>query len=737
MPRVPTYDEFQAAPQVLGPTRVDAPMTPAMAAIPGQQQMQQGQALVQSGNAQAQIALDMQRDINDAATKEADNNAAQALNALLHDPKSGYLNKPSKEALDLREDTIKIVQDVIDKAGEGLTNDMQRRMYTDVARRRLLMAQEQINVHAASQTKVYNETETTKRIDNSRKDAVANWALWNTGKVLEDGTKEPNAYSTAKATMLAEADHLAALKGFGPDSETAKSLRLGQTTALHGEIINTMLAADKTKDAKEYYEKNSQEIDPEKRAEFKKILNTASVADEALKISRVVSLLGSGSITAQREELDRLYGLPESDPDHITAQVYKAAMSELHTRHTEQQSENNERKAKEAEQVSTDALAIKKTIDKDFGGKSLTEKLAQAQQWYDDSAKTPHDAQVFDSLQARIKQDYATNKTEEADQVATKATALERSLNPKSSLQAQIAAINKWYDSTSKSSSDTAVRDGAIARVEHDFQLRKTMQAEGEKAVIGNATDWFVQHPGATILDFQKANPKAYDALKNNGHLSGIVAFAKGNKIETDPATWAQVMTNTQELKSMTPTEIYNKYRLKLDDSHLDRLYAMNAALNGSKDEQHLSIMSTSEMVKNSAVKMGILPASGKPNDSQNKAFDDFQNQIDTRVAAYESTNLQGKRKASQEELKKILQDVEMDKVYQRRTLLPNKEVPLITVPPGDLGNAYVKVGEEEIQISSIPASQRALIIPALRRAGKPVTEQNIADFWVRGGKKK
>jgi hypothetical protein len=29
------------------------------------------------------------------------------------------------------------------------------------------------------------------------------------------------------------------------------------------------------------------------------------------------------------------------------------------------------------------------------------------------------------------------------------------------------------------------------------------------------------------------------------------------------------------------------------------------------------------------------------------------------------------------------------------------------------------------------------LIIPALRRAGKPVTEQNIADFWVRGGKKK
>lgn len=737
MPRVPTYDEFQTAPQVLGPTRVDAPMSPAMAAIPGQQQQQSGQAAIQSGNAQAQIALDMQRDVNDAATKEADNAAAQALNTLLHDPKSGYLNTQGKEALDRREDAQKYAQDNIEKAGESLTNDMQRRMFTEVARRRLLMAQEQINVHAAAQTKVYNETETTKRIDNSRKDAVANWTMWNTGKVLEDGTKEPNAYSTAKATMIGEANHLAALKGFGPDSETAKSLRMGQTTMLHADVINTMLAADKTRDAKAYYEKNSEEIDPEKRSEFKKMLNTASVADDALKISRVVSILGEGSITKQREELDRLYALPENDPDRISAEVYKAAMSELHTRHSEQQAEANEKKIKESDQVSTDALSIKKSIDKDFAGKSLSEKLAQAQQWYDESDKTPHAGQVFDNLQARLKQDYATNKAEEGDLVATKATALERSLNPKDSLQAQIAAINKWYDSSNKTSSDTSVRDGAIARIKDDYQLKKAIQAEGEKSVIGNATDWFVQHPGASILDFQKVNPKAYDALKNNGHLSGIVAFAKGNKVETDPAVWAQVLTNQQELKAMTPTEIYNRYRLKLDDSHLDRLYAMNAALNGSKDEQHLSIMSNTEMVKNSAVKMNILPASGKPSDSQSRAFDDFQSQIDARVASYESTNLQGKRKANQEELKKILQEVEMDKVYQRRTLFPNKEVPLISVPASEMSSAYVKIGEEEIPIASIPASQRALIIPALRAAGKPATEQNIADFWVRGGKRK
>jgi hypothetical protein len=657
MPRVPTYDEFQAQPQVLGPTRVDAPMSPAMAAIPGQQQQQYGQALQQSGNAQAQIALDIQKDVNDAATKEADNAAAQAVNTLLHDPKSGYLNTQGKEALERREDAQKYIQDSLDKAGETLTNDMQRRMFTDVARRRLLMAQEQINVHAAAQTKVYNETETTKRIDNSRKDAVANWALWNTGKVLEDGTKEPNAFSTAKATMLAEANHLAAMKGFGPDSETAKSLRLGQTTTLHGDILNTMLAADKTKEAKEYYEKNSEEIDPEKRDDFKKALNTAGVAEESIKLARAMSIMNNGqSLVQQREELDQM--LEKGD---ITAATHSATMQQLVQLHT-------------------------------------------------------------------------IKKAEQSEQTAGQATNLELSLKGKGGLTSQLTTLDTMF----KNGQITAeVRDNTRQRLEHNYQLQKAVQAEGEKSIIGNATDWFVQHPGANILDFQKANPGAYNALKNNGHLSGIVSFARANKVDTDPAVWASVMTNQQELKSMTPTDIYNKYRLKLDDAHLDRLYAMNAALNGSKDEQHLSIMSTSEMVKDSAVRMGVLPASGKPGDSQSKAFNEFQNQIDAKVAAFETTTLQGKRKASQEELKKILQEVEMDKVYQRRTFMPDKQVPLITVPANEMGSAYVKIGPDEVPLAAIPAGQRALIIPALRRAGKPITEENIADFWVRGGKKK
>jgi hypothetical protein len=250
--------------------------------------------------------------------------------------------------------------------------------------------------------------------------------------------------------------------------------------------------------------------------------------------------------------------------------------------------------------------------------------------------------------------------------------------------------------------------------------------------------DWFIKNPGSSIIDFQTANPQAYNSLVRTGHIASMVGFARANKVETDPATWASVMTNQQELKSMTPTEIFNKYRFKLDDSHLERLYSLNAALNGSKDEQHLYVQTTTDLIKGSAQSLGILPYKGKPSDSQAKGFDEFQNAVQSRVTAFEASTLQGKRKASQDELRKILQEVEMDKVYRSRSLIPDKsDVPMVTVKPNELPDVYVKVGGEEVYVSQIPVTQRSLIISALRSAGKAATEQNIAEYWVRGGKKK
>lgn len=583
MPRVPTYDEFQVAPQVAPAGRAETSVTPQMMSVSGEQMQQVGRGMQSAGDAFSKIAVDIQKDINDAVTKEADNAAAQTISQVMGD----YMTRSGKDAVVTQDGAKKAIEEALRSSGEGLQNNMQRQMYGDIAMRRMQQSLGQINMHAAGQAKVWNETETGARLGNARRDATTAWNTWD---------QEGSEYATKRATMIAESDALVKLKyGADPDSEVAKAARLTQSTGLAADTIQNMLVANQSKMASDYFTKAMErgDIDPEKAKPIQDMIKTASVKDEALTLSMSLK----GGLESKIGQLDTLF-----KEGKITAEVHAAAQ----------------------------------------------------------------------------------------------------------------------------------------ANVEHKWQIQKTAQAEYDKSVIGQSTDWFVQNQGKSILDFQTANPALYQQLKNSGHLSGIVSFARSNKVDTDPAVWADVMTNQQDLKSMTPTEIYNKYSLKLDEPHLEKLYAINAALNGSKDEQHLSIYSTSEMVKDSAVRMAILPATGKPSDTQSKDFNQFQMALDAKIAAFEQGDLGGKRKASQQELKKILQEVEMDKVYKSRTAWVDKaDVPMITMKPEDYAKAYVKVGDEEISIATIPPTQRALIIPALRRAGQPITEQNIANYWVRGGKKK
>lgn len=584
MPRVPTYDEYQVAPQVAPAARAEAAVSPQMMSISGEQLQQAGRGLQSVGDAGAKIVMDVQKDINEAVTKEADNAAAQTINQVMGD----YMNRAGKDAVVSQADVKKTIEQALRTSGEGLQNEMQRKMYGDVAMRRMQQALGQVNFHAAGQAKVWNETETGARMGNARRDATTNWGSWNA---------EGGEYTTKRATMLAESDALVKSKyGADPDSEVAKAARLTQTTGLAADTIQNMLVANQSKMASDYFTKAMErgDIDPEKAKPIQDMIKSASVKDEALTLSMSLK----GGLESKLGQLDEKFKNGE-----ITAEVHEAASR----------------------------------------------------------------------------------------------------------------------------------------NVEHKWQVFKSAQGEYTKSVIGNSTDWFIKNKGASIEDFQTANPAMYQALKNEGRLTDLISIANnGGKVHNDGATWANVMTNMQDLKSMTPTEIYNKYSMKLDEGHLEKLYGIHAALNGSKDEQHLSIFSTAEMVKDSAVRMKILPATGKADDAQTNNFNQFQLQLDAKIAAFEATDLGGKRKASQQELKKILQDVEMDKVYRSRTGWADKsDVPMVTMKPDELPKAYVKVGEEEVYLSTIPATQRAQIIPALRKAGQPITEQNIATYWVRGGKKK
>ena len=1032
MAKVPTYEDFQAQPQALAPVRADAAMTPAMAAMPGQQQQQLGQAMSSLGQSMANIAIDAQRDINDAQTKQGDNTLSPKIRNIV----TGYLSLTGGAAVSQdktsgmteRDGAIKRIDDEIKSTSGTLANDAQTKMFGPVAAHRREQAIQSLDQHYLQQSKIFNKSETQARAEEASQNALVAAPLWNqsqthladltanksdynradwgkridgsdkglgylgvlkaptisnpkdvateyttgvqiNGKEVdipvlvpglsreqvqevlkavseekevspailaiatkhaekrianglsvfaEDGEQpQSNAFSMNKSLMVKETVELARQSGYDADSPVTRQAVLAANTKLHGGVIDTFLAADKFPEAKKYFQAFMHEVDPEKRDVFKKALDTAGVADQAIKLSGLIwKMEGDKDPVKFRDELDRRLALPEEDPNHIDANLYEKVRPILNQRLVEYEQSKNIKDVAENKLVSAQAIALTDTINK---AKPLTEQLADLKRWYDNSSeakkvailetaqqklaaqfqvevneknalvgvdsttiadnidkslslsdqlktvngifeasqKTAHDSAVRDAARTRVIQDYSVTEKQANDQVIPKAIELLGKIDKSKPIDEQLKQAESWYETTQKNPNDASIykhlqseiaaaaaskktaEDAKVGvsaasivkgidpkksladqivelgvkvpeNTDHEVRVFKEAQAilvanhnisksadaekastsalakaislsnqpflkataivnkmyldgpqtpadkifhdtvlaelgkleaikknnenEFEKAQLGAASKWFIEHQGSSMADFQKAHPALYTSMAKTGHLPGLLSLSKGTKIETDPAVMADILTNSDALKGMTPTQIYNKFSLKVSEPDLNKLYALRSALNGSTEDQHLSIMSTTEMVKDSAAKLGIIPATGKPSDAQAKAFIDYQRNVDAKIAAYETTVLQGKRKASQEELQKILQSVEQNKVYEPRTFLPDKEVSVIN---GVSPDAYVIVQNEEIKLSSIPANQRALIITALRQSNRAITEQAIAEYWVRGGKLK
>lgn len=574
MPTVPTYDS-QVSP---GSPSVGRFGTPDFTNYAPRQMQELGGAMQKAAGEVGKIADQLQLETDEAFIKEKDNQFAETLRKLLHDPDGGYLNTLGKDAVGGRDGTIEAVNKARQIIEQDIRTPQQRAMWQGVADRRVQSGLGMIDTHASQQVKVYREGQTVARIKTGVDDAVANWA---------GGDAPGGLYSTARSTTLAEVDELAKLRGYSP--EQAQQLRQETLTGMHGSVIGNMISLGATKQAQAYLDKNIKEIDPEKVDDFRKLVEQSNLKDRSLELSMTIK----GGLSQQRKTLDEMFTRGE-----INAEM----------------------------------------------------------------------------------------------------------------------------------------RDATLTRMEHNYSIQKAQQAEWEKSLIGQAQDYLIKNPNATVQDLP---PQMYRSLVSTGHIGTIAGFARSGRFDTDPRVWAEISSMSQsELAKMTPAEFFNRYRGKLDDAHLEKGYALvNGARGEAKDPQHLDIISTNDRMKGAAVQLGILDATGKPSDDQATAYFAFQQNIEKRVTAFERNNLGGKRKATDEELQLIIDGVAMDRVF--RTTWTGKQVaePIATMDTDNLANAYVVVGGERIPVARINPSMRATIVDKLMSRGLPVTEQAIAELWVKAGK--
>jgi hypothetical protein len=319
MPTVPVQDIPTVDLQAANVVPFQAPSVEPMRNAAPDQMQKFGQATVQAATAMNTIADRIQNELDDAATKEADNLLSDSLRTSIYDPEKGYLSTVGKPALDSRKATIDSMNEAKQKVEQTLTTDMQRKMFNQVANRRLQTAMTQVDSHAMQQAKVYNVAESKARATASVQDAVANANTWN----MKDADGKPaGPYNLYKSTAISEMNSLADTMGMAADSAQRKELVLAATTQIASEVVSGMVASDQAAQARDYLSNaiKAKEIDSTKVDQLQNLVKTAGVKDDSLRLSMTLK----GGLNTQLATIDQMFKDGKISADVRDATVQRA-----------------------------------------------------------------------------------------------------------------------------------------------------------------------------------------------------------------------------------------------------------------------------------------------------------------------------------------------------------------------------------------------------------------------------
>lgn len=263
MPRVPTYDDPQAAPQNLPDARQQTPSNMMqMADIGPGQQMRLGQAVEGMGNVLAHEAMARQIQASEAQAKDLDTRLMTGIQGILYgaqdDPAAGYLNKVGGEAVNSQKATAQSIADLKDKLSDGIDNESQRQMFANTADMRIRAALDQVNAHAAQQGRVYAAGAAQTRAQVAS-DAMARAfvpASDTPALNYNPGKPETNTpYQQYLHTVWVEANDLADMQGLpstGKDADLRTQLINAQMGKAYIGTFNYLIANNQTQAAQAY-----------------------------------------------------------------------------------------------------------------------------------------------------------------------------------------------------------------------------------------------------------------------------------------------------------------------------------------------------------------------------------------------------------------------------------------------------------------------------------------------------
>lgn len=124
----------------------------------------------------------------------------------------------------------------------------------------------------------------------------------------------------------------------------------------------------------------------------------------------------------------------------------------------------------------------------------------------------------------------------------------------------------------------------------------------------------------------------------------------------------------------------------------------------------------------------GLKPFDAKKSDKEKASLGQLKYAVEQRIYTEQVAR---KRQLTRDEKLQMMQQELDNKVMVDITFWKDKQLPISLVQKDDLGKTYVVVEGKEVPLNSIPATSRTMIVRQLRAAGRPVTEQAIAEVFV------
>lgn len=275
MPKVPTYDNLQATPSAQPAARIDAPQTFDFA---GQQTQQLGQGLQRFGGSMDKIAGDIAARANHIRYLDGDTKLQQFGLDLEFDKDKGFRNikgdkvyEPDADGQDMRTRTLTQFQQRAAEIAATLSNDAQREMFNESAKRQAATLAQRLTTHQAAEWQNHQDTAYRGRLQLSQ----------NTAGLMYD-----NPEAVKQALDDADAATVALQSGVhGNAAPLVEASRQAARSSIHMAVITAAMSNNKPSYAAEYFRLNKGELVYSDLLRANKEVNSANDAWDAQNIS--------------------------------------------------------------------------------------------------------------------------------------------------------------------------------------------------------------------------------------------------------------------------------------------------------------------------------------------------------------------------------------------------------------------------------------------------------------------